>query len=525
MPTPSAERLFTTFAPGDIEEQILVAFREGLRALVDPESGQPFTEETIRQVTLEGGRFQVEARSWDQVAQAIQRRDEFLAQQVDPRRATATFLDGFHSQRVNLPRLGATGGSGFVTANGIPGTTYVGSTTVPDLLAQQAQDANGLRYQVFIGGKIQTTPTPLTSVQLLLVGVDTGPATNIKAGTVLTWINPPQGSEPTCTVTAGGDFAGGLPVETDAEWGERIFSAMGVKPGSGNPAELRMWARRASNGVKNAYVYPCALHAGSFVVALTQKRTSPGKLGRTLLLTTQVVVGGFLTPPTSPKVPGRVHGVVTGFTPQSSDGVLQLSMRKGSVAGWADSVPWPGFAGTPSTVQATGPQTQTNFRINSSTAPPAGVIPQVMIWDTVLSKFERLNVQSVTAAGGGLYDILLTSAAATTIATGVRVSPDSARRIELGQAIEKYFDSLGPGELVDLATDPRAPRAFRRPRPEQEDTYQAGVDIIEFFRQALGGALAHGVIHTLSPTTPSIPATASTGPNMLVPNQIAVYPL
>lgn len=464
---------------------------------------------------MQSSRFWVEAEAIDLLGLGFQRRAEFLGTQVDPRRSSTAFLEHFHSEAAKLPRLKATGGSGEVTAEATPGTVFIGSTTVPDALATQAHDQAGLRYQVF---QTETTP-PGGTATLTLVAVDSGVATNLQAGTKLKWINPPSGSTPDCEVFT--DFTGGTPNETDQEWGERIFDARGTRPAAGNPAHFRLWARRASNAVAEAFVYPCALNAGSVVVSFLQKRSKvAGPLVRIPNSAQLVVVTGYLTPPSSPVVPGRVHVVVVPPEPEATNIAITLQLRAGSPAGWADATPWPALGTEAATVLAVADQK--HFTMSSIAALPAGVDnPQMMFWDSLSSAFVRLHVNKVVPSTGR-YEVSLHAAPASGIQVGQRISPYTKRHASITAAIEAYFDSLGPGELVDLATDVRASRAFRRPRPEVAAPYTVGAAILTYVSDALGGSLP-ATLASVSRTTPSIPATASTGPRFLVPGHIGIY--
>src|SRR5262245_57519168 len=173
MTTP-AERQFVVFRRGELREDILRFFRNGLRNLVDPANGELFTEDTIRRATTAGSRFYVEADAIDLICQGVQKRDEFLAQQMRIDRAGTAFLQNFHATQWGEDYLPATGGSGTVTATGLPGTTWIGSTTVPSPFATFGTDEAGKRYQVLVNGSAGVGGT----ATLTLVGIDGGDETN-----------------------------------------------------------------------------------------------------------------------------------------------------------------------------------------------------------------------------------------------------------------------------------------------------------------------------------------------------------
>lgn len=514
MPAPAVP-IFPVFAAGDVREQILVAFRNSLRELVDPATGAPWTEDVIRQATMQGSRFWVEAEAIDLIGLGMQRRAAFLASQVDPRRSTTAFLEAFHGR--GLPRLEATGGSGEVDAEAAPGTVFIASTTVPDPLATKAADKAGLRYQVY--GSSGVSVPDAGAVTLRLQAIDTGRETNLVTPAELTWINPPPGSTPKCVVSQ--DFTGGTPRETDQEWGERLFEARSTRPRAGNAAHFRLWAKRASNAVSEAFVYPSALNAGSVVVALTQKRArTAGPGARVPTPGTMSVVGGYLTPPTSPVVPGRVHVVVVPVGAEAVDVVVSLGLRRASPAGWADASPWPSYVSAPAAILSVADPL--NFTMSADTALPTFGEPQLMVWRAGASSFERLNVKTVTPNAGN-FDVELAIAPSPSLGPGAWVSPYSPRLVALSAAVNAYFDSLGPGELVALDSDVRAGWAYRRPRPEVAAPYAVGSALLTYVSDALGGAVSSSRVESLSRTSPTIPVTASEGPRLLVAGKVAVY--
>ena len=102
----------------------------------------------------------------------------------------------------------------------------------------------------------------------------------------------------------------------------------------------------------------------------------------------------------------------------------------------------------------------------------------------------------------------------------VRVAP---RTRVLALAVERYFDSLGPGEVVE-ASDPRFVRAARFPDPVERYPYRAGSAILSTLQAALVGTLTSGELLAISATVPTVPSDPASGPGMLVAGHVAVYP-
>ncbi|HEY4120898.1 MAG TPA: baseplate J/gp47 family protein, partial [Byssovorax sp.] len=264
--TSPAEREFDFYPRGQKREELLTNFRIGLRQMTNPDTSVPFTETEIATATAAGSRFWIEADAIDLVLLVEQQRAFWLADQVDPERASSGWLRDYHGRLWGEAPLSATGASGVVTISSEPFVVFTGSTTIGDPSAQVCTDPAGLRYQLaapvslLLGGSAPGT----------LLAVDAGRATNLTAGIALTWSNPPQGSAPTCVVAS--DFSGGTDAETDAEFVQRLEARIRRKPGAGNGSHVRTWARAASNAIDDACVYACAMHAGSTLIAVLQKR-------------------------------------------------------------------------------------------------------------------------------------------------------------------------------------------------------------------------------------------------------------
>ncbi|WP_437759477.1 baseplate J/gp47 family protein [Sorangium sp. So ce1389] len=515
-----ADQSFATFTRGQLRDEILSYFRTGLRNRINPATGAPFSETEIAVATAQGSRFWIEADAIDLVCLGLQARGTVLADQVRIDRASPEWLRDYHSVLWGVPYLPASGGGGKVKATATSGTVWVGSTTLGSPAAVYGTDETGLRYQVLIG---ENTPGSGT-VTLQVGAVDSGTATNLEAGKTITWANPPLGAQATAEVLAPG-FTGGTDAETDQEFSRRLAAQIRHKPASGNSSQMRVWAREATNSVEDAFVYACAYHAGSVHVAITQKRgTTTGPNARIPSLATLATVTAYLVPPGSPVVPSRAHVVVTGVTAQATNMILQLNLPKRSTAGYTDAAPWPGYVSAVADVnQVTDP---THFRVHSDMALPAGVTaPSLMVWNEAASGFEKLLVTSVSSAGSGNYNVTLSSPPATTIAVGSWISPDIGRRASLSQGITDYFDALGPGELINLASDDRAHRAARFPDPAEEYPYRAGAAIVARLGEALGSAFGDGVLVSMSPATPTVPSEPILGPNLLVAGKVAIYSL
>jgi hypothetical protein len=532
--TIATERAFVIFTRGQKRDEMLAQFRIGLRALKNPETGLLFTEDETRRAVQQGSRFWREAEAIDLLGQAEQARALWLADQMRPERASHSWLVGYHGrlwEPENPDPLAATPGSGPVTALAAAGTIFIGSTTIADPAAHVARDPLGNRYQV-----LTTVATPGDGVApLTMIAIDVGPQTNAASGTVLTWENPPLGAQPTCAVTV--TFTGGLPSEDDAAYASRLRARIAHKPASGNNAHFRGWARQASNAILDAYIYACAFNAGSVLVSLTGKRTGPGPNGLVASPAAIATATAYLVPPNSPIVPERAFVVVTTFTPQPSNVALQLQQPKGSDAGWRDLNPWPFLLPTPaggcaSIVTVTDSM---NFRMRADgtgglSSLPGGATalsgldaPHLLLWNEAQSAFVELDVTSVTFVSGQNYDVVLATPAA--LAVGQYLSPWMKRHAALAQAAADYYDSLGPGEVVDLVTDVRADRAVRFPEAIEEAPSRGGQALCQAASDGIGSAVSNAFLYAMVPSVPSLPSDIMTGPRKLVLGNLGVYEL
>ena len=147
-------------------------------------------------------------------------------------------------------RLPATGATGYVTI-----TASVGGVNIlagSELKTKVTQ----LRYASFATGLYQDGD------QVLIGGVDTGPATNQEPGIVLVWTSPPSGLATECVVfeqSNGTGLTNGRAEETDQEAIQRIIDARANPPAAGNSAQY-IEATEATPGlaIQKAFAYPAS---------------------------------------------------------------------------------------------------------------------------------------------------------------------------------------------------------------------------------------------------------------------------
>ena len=523
-------RFFDTPQLGDELEAMLSMYRSGLRTLIDPKTGLPVSEETIARVTQPEGRQWSYFRANELAILGVHAKAQGLADQFRPKRSTTVTLRGIHAPMRGVTPLKASGATLICQAKSGVGSTFVGSTTLPDPVAAFATDPAGLKYQVLFD---VTTPAngiagSDPSAPLYLVGVDTGERTNLPAGTKLKWAgNQPLNAELEFEVVDDG--RGGLDDETDGELADRIESEIAHPPESGNNAHNCKWAREATTAVEFAFAYACAKYSGTDVISFTQKRgrqkeTAPkGPLARIPSAGTLALVNAYLAPPASPVKPERIVSFVRAPVPQYSTLAIGVAIPRGRGFGWADVRPWPLYAGDAATISAV--TDQTHFKIaTSSTLPTGSAVPHIMVWAREKSRWEELLVASITPAGFGLFDVVLMTPPTHTLAINDHISPLIRGASLLGQGVERYFDSRGPGEVVNLATDPRAPRARRFVDPVERYPQRVGSDILTTLQNAVPGLISTGELLSIDASMPTVPTDPAMGPSILVAGHMAMYP-
>jgi uncharacterized phage protein gp47/JayE len=530
--TAPVDREFELLPRGYARDRLIMAnWRAGLRLQRNPETGELFTEDEIQRATQTGSRWWIEANGIDLLGQGDQRRAAFLSDQARIERANTAWLEGYHGRLWGIERLPATGGSGTVSVPAVAGTIVVGSSTIPDPAAYQARDGAGNKYQVF---STVTTPAGGTAT-VTMRAINTGSATNLEVGDKLTWVTRDPNMAPVATVAA--NFSGGTSEETDAEYARRIADAPKKKQAAGNDAHFRAWARSASNAIEDAFIYPCALHAGTTVVALTQKRSGAiGPEARVPSTSTMLAGIAYLTPPASVVVPARVWVVTVPVVPEPVDFAVQLGLAVGSDAGYADATPWPTFDAT--LPHVSGVTSSTEFEITcpgDATLPGVPAMstltgddcPSLMFWRSDRSEFVELELASITQTGATTYDVVLASAPEFDAAVNDTVSPLVARHAIVSATVQEYFDELGPGDLFDVSTDPRGARCRRFPDTLDAYPMRAGGVLAVRIMEALGASASDAVVPTGFPTTsvPTYPTNIASGPNFLTINSVGVYQL
>jgi uncharacterized phage protein gp47/JayE len=407
----------------------------------------------------------------------------------------------------------------------------------------QLTDPNGNPFQVVTGGTAASS-VPYTIFTIQSVGV--GTATNLPAGTVMKWVNPPPYMAGTLTLY--GAASGGVDAETDDAARQRLLAYYSsVQTGGGAWGQVQSLAQSSSPEIAAAFVYPAANGPGTEHVAVMGywKATNYNPV-----VSTQSV--NLAISAVQNQLPEYVESVITTVQATPADLAFQLllpaalnAIPAGTGGGWVDASPFPmvrtvaGTAATNQRCRVLTVTTSTSLVIESMVA---GAIGQSISWIDK-STFSLVTAKVVTitetlAPSGstmGQYTITIDTpfvgagASPGTVQVNDYVFPACANQANYLAAVLATFASSGPGEKLSSAVAGLLPRAYRQPRP----TVAWGYALDGRFTAALTNAGSEVQQATYcwqngtpsaQPPTPPQPATISAGPYVWTPRLVAFYP-
>lgn len=396
-----------------------------------------------------------------------------------------------------LERLPARGAVGFVALQAVAGgATVLAGAPLRDPLS-------GLRFQVTVTGVYAN------GAAVPVAGIDTGPGTNLPAGTALQWLAPPVGAGQTALVVEqsdGSGLSGGADVETDVELQGRIVAKRANPPSAGNDAAYQAVVRSLPNvAVQAAFTYPAIRGPGTTGVAFTLRPAQAGGSrlpnAAELALAEAALIASF---------PADDGILVCTLAAQAVAPVLEIAWSR-SAPGWTDAAPWPAYVASNKVhVDSGGALSATGFRATtatSTTAPQAG--QTIGVFDPATLTWKRKRIATVTQiVAGKSWDLTFdvansASDTAFTPANGALISPWSDSLASLVAPIAAHFDTLGPGEQV--ATFPDPGRRQRR-QPESPAAWPS-----VFSNRVLGPIFALSTIGDARLVEPTVPYATTTG--------------
>ncbi len=415
-----------------------------------------------------------------------------------------------------LSPRGAVGSVGFII--------LACSTTTSISQGTQLTDTNGLRYEVSSSGTYNNGD--LVPVDAL----DTGSATNHAAGDTLVWVTPPPFCNPKQLVATGG-LVDGAPEEDNETARARLLDREQNPPGSGNWPQVAGYAEASTPLVQKAFVYPAVNGPSTCHVAVTGYTSLTSK-SRAIVST---ILNNIVTPYVLGLMPEYTEVVVTTTTDENADISIGLTLPNapsagGPGGGWIDASPWPAISGTANTyanVTAVSAGSVTQFTVNAPT-PPTDNVSHICMWDLVTGNLYRAKVLSHSGTAGA-YVITIDQPFLNLVAqnlitgeNGTFIFPDAVNMDTYVSTLLSAMEQMGPGEKTANASV--LTRGYRHPTPQSawpsslnatqlkaiEDTGTEVLDTSYYFRSA---------------TTPTVPASVSNPPVVLIPHRIGLYPI
>jgi uncharacterized phage protein gp47/JayE len=178
------------------------------------------------------------------LAHHVLRYIDWLALQLLPDTAETEWLDR-HGAIWLVNSDGTVGRKQATLATGLIAATGQAGIIVPQY--SQLTEAGGLGYET-----TQMVILSAAPVSIPVRALDPGSAGNLLAGSTLSWVNPPQGQDPTVLVQ---ELSGGADVETDDELRSRILARIRQPPMGGDASDWQQWAL-AVPGVTRAWCSP-----------------------------------------------------------------------------------------------------------------------------------------------------------------------------------------------------------------------------------------------------------------------------
>jgi hypothetical protein len=368
--------------------------------------------------------------------------------------ATGDRLAAIGQSRGVLPHP-ATGATGYVQISAAQGGGVI-------VEGDELVDANtGLRFQVLV------TQLYANGAQVPIQAIDTGPATNLAAGTLLVFSSPRPGIGAKTTIVPqanGSGLSGGHDVETDSDYAARIIEQQSNPPASGNGAEyIRETENTPGVPVEKAWVIPAWAGPGTTCVVFTVR---PDQSGGSR--TPNPIQLGQVEANLKALFPGDDSITLATVLPLPLTVAVSVSWRK-NAAGWTDNQPWPPFvwnaqanppAFAPVAVDGSAAPTSATLRATTTIATAAPQPGQTLaVYNLNAGIFQRKKVLTVAPVVMGMsWDLTFdTTNGASDLyvpTVGQLVSPWSDSLNQLPAAVVAYMLGLGPGEQFATFADP-----------------------------------------------------------------------
>lgn len=432
---------------------------------------------------------------------------------------------------VGLSRRGAGGSNGKILFV----TDY--DTFVPE--GSQLTSADGTRYKVSQGG------TYANNDSIPIESVDAGASTNLEEG-ILTWVSPPVGAQTTVNISS--PLVGGIDAEVDDVARARLLDRFAHPPAAANWQWLVELAERTDTAVLKAFVYPA--HNGPSTAHIANagpQSSAPTAQGPILSREIDsVVMAQTITPTILGNMPEFVETTITTVDDLPVDVALSLTIPlaksasssisgPGNGTGWLDGSPFPRVnSDTHFFIPVVGVVSASQIQISS----PAGFDPipnisRIQWVDRSTWSVKTATITSFNIITPGQYELFLNRPFVGILPTEW-IMPASLRAQEYLDAIVKSFALMGPGEKVNIGTQPLA---ARKPRPSDgfpcnldssllRAVINAGEEVqtASYYYRSTSDSPSPSDGSTVNTVVvPPIPLNITDPPKILVPRRIAWY--
>lgn len=356
-----------------------------------------------------------------------------------------------------LTRLPPAGGSGYVM---ITGSTGGGTIFAEDEIKDEKTK---LRF------KCIATNLYLSGSFVPIIGIDTGPNTNLDFGVELTWSTPRPGIGPKAIIVEqadGSGLSGGRNAETDSEALDRLRAHRRDPPASGNDAAYQAAVLKTPGLiVQQAFTISAACGPGSTAITFTLRPGTPG--GDRLPSPLQIAQARAWLKGQFPNDDMLYMSTVVGIPVTLG---FQATWAEGA-SNWEDSIQWPPYLTSLMNVAASPAPTATTFRLTNSvgSVPNPRVGQNLAFYDQTNGAFVRKRILSFAVVSAGVsWDIVVDTTNSVSDASYVPIAtqpvcPWANSLQDIVTPISSAFDLFGVGEQFDPLPDP-GNRQRRSPR-------------------------------------------------------------
>lgn len=463
---------------------------------------------------LPGSETYIRGTALDNFAQAIYFNVQIASDNSSELTATGTALDNL-LEAAGLDPIEPSPAAGKIVVELFGATPSVTFTSGLELKA-----ANGKYYKVF------GTQTAANNGTLNIIAKDTGAATNLAAGSVLRWTNPPINVQIEATTVDVEGLTGGFDEETAQSKQDRILNKRKNIPAGGNPGFLKNIADK-NGAVESSFVYSTLPYGrGSAKVVVISKLADPDFSREVEVGQVDSVLGSLLA-----EYPAGCDITVQSASNENTDVAVRLDLSdvasaSGGRIGWANSAPFPLLVPADNgKITVSQVLNSTTIRLSANTGVTPTIGHKIAWWSKVKRKFIVASIVQQSGSAGAwvlALDVPLTTGG-DTVAVGDYISPAAVSIVDYGASFLASTAKLGPGENVAISSSLDRRRRFPAISSSEwatDLTVRQLSDLTEGHDE-----IANAEYSYVSKTTPTVPIDLELEPNILRLVRLGFYPI